>query len=587
MKPIQLISQDLFDKIRSRFDNLQMGDESGAVTTTPSDARFFDFDFSIEGNRLGRVSISINEIGSLKVFYGQGILDNADSVISNMWYDFLREMRNFAKRRMLRFDTRDITKKNLNKTDFEYLANKGTKEETMKENAMFGSSKSSYYQPAKNNKTKIIVRHTAPVQAEARGARRRNIKSIYIENTDGERYKLPFNHLPTAEAIARHVVNDGRPHDTKGQAILKLGENILQLSSFKRQVGNKHDTMNPDASKIYERACMKLEAMRSELSRLSKQQFYQEWSESFLQTGDEVVLDQATMEDYKNKFTVNLYNEDLSAFFPLIHNIMQEAGTVDLEEYVKEGMTQDETEYDSPGDEGDEFDAFENWANSVVEGKLTPDMVADLKALIDEKLTLGADAVSAVEALQNIGINDQELHSALEALSKVNPEADPLPVIAAWLQRNEPDVASELGMDSSDSVKMPDTTEQPELTPANTEPVPPDAVDSNMQPREGNNDDDTTGPGTYKNSSVRGVAEMIKSFYDRETGNFPIGETAVITKVRKEFGENAAAMAEKLVAQLSNKKNNDDQELADICRLSGGSALDRISQRVKSRKHMT
>ena len=63
MKPIELISQDLFDKIRSRFDNLQMGDESGAVTMTPKDARFFDFDFSIEGNRLGRVSVSINEIG--------------------------------------------------------------------------------------------------------------------------------------------------------------------------------------------------------------------------------------------------------------------------------------------------------------------------------------------------------------------------------------------------------------------------------------------------------------------------------------------------------------------------------------------
>ena len=248
-----------------------------------------------------------------------------------MWYEFLREMRNFAKRRMLRFDTRDITKRNLNKTDFQYLASTGTKEETMKESAMSGSSKSSNYKPAKNNNTKIIVRHTAPVQAEARGARRRNIKSIYIENTQGERYKLPFNHLPTAEAIARHVVNDGRPYDDKGQAILKLGENIIQLSLFKRQVGNKHDSMNPDASQIYERACMKLESMRSQMNRLAKQQYYQEWSEGF-QPDDAVILDQATMEDYKNKFTVSLYNEDLSQFFPLIHHIMQEAGTVDLDE---------------------------------------------------------------------------------------------------------------------------------------------------------------------------------------------------------------------------------------------------------------
>ena len=32
MKAIQIISQDLFDKVRSRFQNLEMGDETGAVT---------------------------------------------------------------------------------------------------------------------------------------------------------------------------------------------------------------------------------------------------------------------------------------------------------------------------------------------------------------------------------------------------------------------------------------------------------------------------------------------------------------------------------------------------------------------------
>jgi len=49
MKPIQLISQDLFDKVRSRFTNLEMGDETGAVTIDPAEARFFDFDFVFEG----------------------------------------------------------------------------------------------------------------------------------------------------------------------------------------------------------------------------------------------------------------------------------------------------------------------------------------------------------------------------------------------------------------------------------------------------------------------------------------------------------------------------------------------------------
>jgi hypothetical protein len=47
-----------------------------------------------------------------------------------MWYNFLKEMRLFAMRRLLRFDTRDIAKTNLDKNDFQHLAaTQGPKEE--------------------------------------------------------------------------------------------------------------------------------------------------------------------------------------------------------------------------------------------------------------------------------------------------------------------------------------------------------------------------------------------------------------------------------------------------------------------------
>ena len=130
MKPIQLISQDLFDKVRSRFTNLEMGDETGAVTIDPAEARFFDFDFVNEGVDLGRVSISLNDLGSLKIYYSQGITENQDDQGTQMWYNFLKEMRLFAMRRLLRFDTRDIAKTNLDKNDFQHLAaTQGPKEE--------------------------------------------------------------------------------------------------------------------------------------------------------------------------------------------------------------------------------------------------------------------------------------------------------------------------------------------------------------------------------------------------------------------------------------------------------------------------
>lgn len=45
---------------------------------------------------------------------------------------------------MLRFDTRDITKGNLSKDDFQYLAQNGTKENSMNESSMYGGPKTSF-----------------------------------------------------------------------------------------------------------------------------------------------------------------------------------------------------------------------------------------------------------------------------------------------------------------------------------------------------------------------------------------------------------------------------------------------------------
>ena len=213
MKPIEIIANDLFDKVRSRFTNLQMGDDAGSITADPTQARFFDFDFAIEGVNLGRVSISINETGNLKIYYSQGITENVDPITQHMWYDFLKEMRFFAKRRLLRFDTRDITKGNLDKTDFQYLAQNG-KDNNMNESALTGSSKTSH---RKLEDTDLIIRHTEAIDPSKTGSRSRKIKNLFIQNSEGERFKFPFVYLPGARAMQRHVANGGYPHDEAGK----------------------------------------------------------------------------------------------------------------------------------------------------------------------------------------------------------------------------------------------------------------------------------------------------------------------------------------------------------------------------------
>jgi hypothetical protein len=332
MKPLEIIAQDLFDKVRSRFENLQMGDETGAVTLDPKDARLFDFDFVLEGNNMGRVSISINEVGSLKVYYSQGIIEGVDTASAGKWYDFLKEMRQFAKRRLLRFDTRDITKGNLDKNDFQYLAQTGSQETNMQESNYYGSSMSSY---RKLESTKLILRHSKAVAEDQPGARSRHISAIFVENEQGERFKYPFIHLAGAKAMQRHVANGGNPYDDAGRAIVGMSEAIAQLGRFKRHYGSS-ENLTDDVNTIVTRAKSKLESLRTTVDRIGKQGHYEEWMESFSPSALPD-LDDVTREEYKTKFTIQQFDETLADVFPLLHAIMQETSELDLEEYVGEG----------------------------------------------------------------------------------------------------------------------------------------------------------------------------------------------------------------------------------------------------------
>lgn len=436
MNALELIAQDLFDKVRSRFSNLQMGGESGAVTVQPTEARFFDFDFVVEGNNLGRVSISINDVGTLKVYYSQGIVEDRDSITQGFWFDFLREMRQFAKRRMLRFDTRDITKGNLDKNDFAYLAQQGAQqqpapvqvqqpvaqESNMTESSMYGSSKSSY-RPL--DKTLLIVRHNHKV-GEDRGARSRsnNIQSIFIQNEAGERFKYPFVHMAGAKAMQRHVANGGTPFDTAGSAIVGMSEQINQLGKFKRQVGNV-EQLTTEARGIVDRVGQKLSDLRATMEAIAKQTHYEAWRESLEEAQSEYSdIDEATIEDYKSKFTVSSFKEDLTQYFPLLFKVMQETSTVDLEDYVGEGKDKDmcETCNEDPcscdDDIKETMDPFEAWAEEVVEGTVEEGSNSDLADKIKQLLASGAKvdsrslgAMGHIERVEGNHITMRKLNS--------------------------------------------------------------------------------------------------------------------------------------------------------------------------------
>jgi len=471
MQAIEIISQDLFDKVRSRFSNLEMGDETGNVTLDPQKSKFFDFDFVIEGNKLGRISISINEAGALKIFYSQGLLEEQSDFVRETWYDFLREMRNFAKRRMLRFDTRDITKANLKKEDFHYLSS-ASKESAMSESAIYGSSKSSYY--TLENAT-LIIRHKNPIK-ESPGARSRNIAGLFIQNEDGERWKFPFPYLSGAKAMLRHVVNGGRPYDDHGKVIVELCQEMAQLNAFRKDVGNSHDSMNETGNSIMVATEQRLQKLRETVKKLSNQRFYETWVSQQSQPTEQLLVDEATQMIYREAFTKTSVPTQLPEYYSLIHRAMLEANEIDLNEYDEENHEPIITNEVNRGIE--EVNALEEWADNLIENSMPADVLEELFDLLKSNPETGLDGTNAIMSLNNIGIRDDKLE---QLIKDAGPTGNLRTVVTIWLEETgQQDVLVALGLDEEND-SAPAVPLQPAPEP---QPEPEETEDGGLPPPE-------------------------------------------------------------------------------------------------------
>jgi hypothetical protein len=580
MQAIQIISQDLFDKIRSRFQNLELGDKTGAVTLDPAEARFFDFDFVNEGINLGRISVSINDLGSLKIFYSQGITEGKDNIAKKMWYSFLKEMRLFAMRRLLRFDTRDITKTNLDKNDFQYLASKQiSKDEdpmatTMNESRWMLEKSSKKTSRAVKGRTQVIVRHTESMAERKLGDRSnpKKIKAIYIENSEGERFKYPFIHTTGAFAMAQHVDHGGVPHDPAGKAIIKMSEQIAQLQQFRRHV--QHTSLHDDAMGISERAVGRLNELKIKLEAIGKRRNYEAWAAEFNEQempNDELLeLDPVTLEDYKSKFTQTNFKEEIAKFFPLLHSIMQEK--IDLEEYVEETIEQ---KIKTETTKKSEFETFVEWAEAVEQGRLDLEKINNYlngESLQDalSRISLGADGINAWSELSSIfelnekDIDDEDLKQRLFDVSQHSDvdqtglDSPAIMVFKNWVEENFPEWQQDLP-------ELFSSEQQPQLTPE-----PETGMQPAPAPQAGVNPNATPGPTTGMNpaapvaegkeeSMIEEIAKLVKMRYNaaNETVGPFNGHEGILLDVEKtiseKFGEKAGEKA-RMIADSYMKK---------------------------------
>ena len=624
MQEFDKIGEDLFNKIRGRFPEVTIGNKEGTVTNEPEMARFFDFDY----NGLGKVSVAIDEDEGLTVIYSKDFMEDQDDTTQRNWYDFLKELRIFSKKRMMEYSVRDITKSNLNKRDYKFLA-KTPEDENMNESKLYGTSRISYQ---KIGEARIVIKHTEGVNQESAAGRTRSIGKIYIESAEGERFIYPFKHLSGARAMARHVAEGGKPHDEFGGHIVGLSEEMSKLRKFNNYMG-RSAVMAESLAGYVDAVKERISTVKKTIESLQKPKFY---AETFAAYAKPMMEDVPTdvAENWIDQLTIKQFNEELADVFPYIYNLVSEAtkakslGPEDLEEKKgpcwtghervpgtkegepgscrKKGTTKEEIELEQ---------GFEEMMGQFGEGQFKRDMTDDAQDMDKEEFMnkysdYGEEEASAMwddmnedtvdEAYINSAKDASDLLGELRGIGKsfergqaemprgfANRYVSDVWDVYTWIESKTNGFS---GIDKDfksaidDMMKLRGIAKKKELAGSDDSGMKDGAfgnqvvtvlypvmqsIDSikmgdALSNREEDNDDtmdvkiDKDGAiskddGTEEKEQKTPLGEFILSYFDRENGKFPKGETAVLTMVEKDYGEESINPAKQFIDQIQAK----------------------------------
>lgn len=613
MKNLDNIADELFNKVRGRFPNVTIGDAEGKVTNVPEEARFFDFEYKESDRALGKVSISIDE-DSLSVMYSNDFVANEDAMTRDNWYNFLKELRVFSKKRMLNFDTRNITKSNLDRRDYNFLATNRTEEEQMTESTMYGTDKTSFQ---KFGNAKLSIKHSTPISVEENSrARSQKIGKIYIENAEGEKFKYPYKHLSGARAMATHVSEGGYPYDDFGKHIVSMSEELNKLRKFKTYMGRSSvmaESLAGYLDIVKERAV----AIKKEISNLQKPGYYKEAVDGFeTPVLEDVPSDVA--ENWIDQLTIKQFNEELQDVFPYIYNLVSEATKaqeVTLEELEEgpidwaKGKIQDFKKGNARRMEQYKQDLHilrtvlsSNGMDKTMIDRLEQGCLNDPRVcLYNEIRKKNMQSGDMDMEVQRIGkelnsgwttrsgtTDEQAIEDAFEEMmgqfadESFDPQSEPSKqdmmadeFMTAYEKGGEPELAKAMGI--SDQELDQEITEYGMEHGLHADDDRDDIIQGVIEQMIDNMDEGNAYAHAVKKAKMNGkkkgdkidgpdgdeiklekdektpLGEFILSYFDRETGQFPKGETAVLTMVEKDYGEQYITPAKQFIEAINNK----------------------------------
>jgi hypothetical protein len=382
------IQSKLYDLLIGRNYDPELLDSAGKPITNPADGEIYSFDYtSSTGNDYGTIVIVLDD-NMLDVYFGDNVGRSMEPSDKKEWFDFLYQLKMFAKRNLYSFGLKNL--KNLKHS----MKGMSALKEGLFE-SFSGTKKVSYSD--KPETARLILRHNRTLGEG--DARFRYIESIFIETTQGERFKLPFTKLSGAKAMLEHVRQGGRPYDIRGQHISNIVEELSILSRFNRAKQSR--LLEGDALQYVNETAIYYESLKKNIKRLSNSRGYTNYFESW--QPEEISEAESLIENIKNLFIEQTLDTRIESALPIMARIIQK------------------------GNNMKEVAVFENWVSTINEGTWalpeTPEQQAELNKLLSQELIVGADAMNATEQLYGL-VGDDELFDRLGDLAEQNPDAN-------------------------------------------------------------------------------------------------------------------------------------------------------------------
>lgn len=422
MRELDKISSALFDKIRSRFDSVNIGDDKAQRITDPEKARFFNFDYiSSDGENFGNVTVSLIDENSLKVYYGSNITDSLDETQSKEWFGFLRDLKNFARRNMLTFDTRDINRSNLDLKDIRQQAGSDAtfnKDElAISEGRLYGHGNNKRMSFGDVGTHKIIIKHRDQINPEKRGDRARQIEHVFIETPVGERFLLDHTNLHGARATANHLRHGGRFGDEGSELINEMVREMASMKHFVRAMRNRtfEDT---ETTGMVEAAMHRYSEVKENLKKFQGRRGQELLMNMMADPGE--IGEEVDIDELRERFVKKIYDDRFNEALPYVYKAYQNRKRMNTEETTE----------------------FESWANSVTEATWDSDSddmsEGNLERLFQKPIAAGMDGVDGIAAIGSIrDLDSEDLQNSIKKLSQVQgPDADIRNTIIGWLMSN-------------------------------------------------------------------------------------------------------------------------------------------------------